>query len=414
MIFRECLLSKYRCKLQKDRDYELFFNVTNIIDEYQLNRYLIRERNIDIIKYMWSKGVLNEDCILTAIEFNNKELVEFFLDNGVNIHYRNDVAIITAAEVGNLDILLYLIDKGADIHVNRDDIMHAAVYGNNIEVIRTLLNMGVSVMPHYSRIMYDAIKQSPIDIIRLLLDNSGVINPQNTLFSHLAIIRCNIEIFELLLDRGLIIDYKSHNTLGIIIEKGEYEMLRYLKGIINQGVATRELLLAVQHSRLEILKYLIENGQDPNSGCGKLLVSTISNECEDGILELLIDKGADIHINNDEPLIQAIRMNNHRAIRLLLDRGSEIYLKNDNILISAILNNDSSIMDLLLNKGFSIHNMSAELLRCAIDSGLREMVIYLLKKGAHIKTMDEYKSLTCNKIIDSSLKASLLNSIPKK
>lgn len=69
--------------------------------------------------------------------------------NGVKEIFKGDVdiqaknsALRLAADYGYLDIVKYLVEQGADIHVKQDDAYTCAVYNGHIDVINYLKSKG--------------------------------------------------------------------------------------------------------------------------------------------------------------------------------------------------------------------------------------------------------------------------------
>jgi ankyrin repeat protein len=59
-------------------------------------------------------------------------------------------------------------------------------------------------------------------------------------------------------------------------------------------------------------------------------------------LKVLIDAGADIHINEDAPLFWALKVNNHAAVNLLLSLGNDFHV--DASVIAEYVNKNESVV----------------------------------------------------------------------
>ena len=104
----------------------------------------------------------------------------------------------------------------------------------------------------------------------------------------------------------------------------------------------------------------------------KMYNGMLCAECKNGNLErvrLLLDKGANIHSNDDEPLRNACENGNLEIVRLLLDKCGDIHALNDEPLRKACKNGHLEIVRLLLDKGASVNAQNYEALTIASRLG---------------------------------------------
>ena len=150
------------------------------------------------------------------------------------------------------------------------------------------------------------------------------------------------------------------------------------------------------------------------------------------IVELLIDKGADINIknNNDEALlIIAIKMNDQALVKLLIDKGADINVRksgNDTALLFAVDKNHQEIVKLLIEKGANLDSVNSngrtalnqaclsdyiKVAKILVDSGanldLAEAdgdtpLINILRNGRN-KNNDEFAKILINKGADVTI-----------
>jgi ankyrin repeat protein len=84
------------------------------------------------------------------------------------------------------------------------------------------------------------------------------------------------------------------------------------------------------------------------------------------IVELLLENGADIHVNNGEPLKLSSMHGHDDTVKLLLKNGADIHARQDTAIRSAIAHCRNSTIKLLIENGADIHAKN--------DSGLRRLV----------------------------------------
>ena len=146
---RECLESHrvdvVKLLVEKGRWYDnilidaIRYNYSNVIE------YLIESGKFtdDEIKKSIKVGNelrnhdMHEEFILAA-ESNNMDKVLYYLNQGVDIHYKKDLALTKAAYNGNLEMMKYFIDNGADIHTYNDFCFRYAQIKNHINIIEYL------------------------------------------------------------------------------------------------------------------------------------------------------------------------------------------------------------------------------------------------------------------------------------
>ena len=108
------------------------------------------------------------------------------------------------------------------------------------------------------------------------------------------------------------------------------------------------------------------------------------------VVELLLDRGANIHVNNDDALIWAARNGHIEVVKLLLDSGADIQAKYDKALIYASNNDNIEVVKLLLDRGVGINAVKNYALKWAANKGHIEIVKFLLDSGADIHADNEY------------------------
>ncbi len=92
------------------------------------------------------------------------------------------------------------------------------------------------------------------------------------------------------------------------------------------------LLIAIQKNKIDAVKFLLENGADPNYQRPDSITplrSAIDNENEK-IVALLLENGADVNIDNANgwvPLMSAARSGNLSIVKMLIDKGANVYAR---------------------------------------------------------------------------------------
>lgn len=160
--------------------------------------------------------------------------------------------------------------------------------------------------------------------------------------------------------------------------------INFVKIALNNGAYPREnyLLEASKNGHTEIVELLLEKGADIHAYDDRALVwATNGRHIE--TVRLLLEKGANVHANNDEALRIASGNDDAEIIRLLLDNGANINVFNGNELIWAIANNHVKFAKILIQNGLEI-NFRDGPLKIAVQHKRKEMVQFLLDHGADV------------------------------
>ena len=99
-------------------------------------------------------------------------------------------------------------------------------------------------------------------------------------------------------------------------------------------------------------------------------------------VKLALERGADVHVNNDEALYQASYWGYKDAVELLLKNGADIHSQ-DNLAWAAQWGY-KDVVELLLKNGADVHANDDLALSQAAWYGNRDIVELLLKNGANI------------------------------
>ncbi|AYV85138.1 MAG: repeat protein [Satyrvirus sp.] len=110
--------------------------------------------------------------------------------------------------------------------------------------------------------------------------------------------------------------------------------------------------------------------------------ASVNNHLE--IVKYVIEKGADIHAENDQALRKASRNGHLEIVKLLIEKGANIHAVNDGALHGASFNGHLEIVKLLTENGADIHAENDRALQWASENGHLEIVKLLIDKGANI------------------------------
>jgi ankyrin repeat protein len=372
--------------------------------------------------------------LILAAEIGNVEAARLLADKGANIHAHSsdgyDV-VAYAALHGKKEMVQFLFDRGAKVTpVSSFGDLLAAANGGLPELavlaIATGANVNAEVDPIYIipffRVLHrdtvstvvggrKALRTTFSDTMCLMMNDAGLrMSPLRT-----AVINRREEIAAFLLDKG--IDFSTTANRTAIYEAVANRLPETLRLALEKGFDVKVIMDTSQFKMnafalacdlyplkgdSEVIDLLLRNGINVNAkdagGRTELKKACIYNN-KTGLVKLLLDRGADIEIGDEEnttPLIQAAYNGCDETITLLLDRGANVNatetvtrknsVKGRTALMAAALRGQvGSVYLLLAGKGIRINAKDDEgktALKYAIEKNQTAIIDLLKKAGA--------------------------------
>ncbi len=171
-----------------------------------------------------------------------------------------------------------------------------------------------------------------------------------------------LELFiKILQSENMDLEYDNNLFFKSAIRSQSYDIFHYL---LNNGINVaaennfiiKNLFLNVNFS---FIKMLIDRGADIKSVLHmlpQLCGSTISYQLEK--IKYLIDSGADIHQNNDQPLLVAVAYGNDDIAIYLIENGADVHADNDYALRFSVRHRNIKMVEYLLKAGADVTKIS--------------------------------------------------------
>jgi ankyrin repeat protein len=115
--------------------------------------------------------------------------------------------------------------------------------------------------------------------------------------------------------------------------------------------------------------------------------AAISGSAE--VVQVLIDSGVDPTVQNNEPLVEAATLGHEGVVKVLLRAGADARARNCTCLIMASARGFDSIVTLLLEAGADVHASDDEALICACLMGHVNAARTLLDAGADVHARED-------------------------
>jgi len=254
-----------------------------------------------------------ENAMNTLIKRNNYTMMEYLIEVGENLNQgdKNYNPLIISVGYNNYKLLNYLLSYGADVNEGSElrTPLTVAIENCNLNVIKILIKYGADVNKpdSYSTPLNWAIYYSNLDKVQYLIEEGAALNNND---------------YDLPLNYAA--ERKKKDIVNYLLTLGEDINKKNKDG-------NTPLISAIDCEKpdLDFIKFLIENGADPNIECKDhtpLSLAIKNNNFK--IANYLINLGVDINKpnskNNDTPLDVAIENNNLNIIKTLIENNANI------------------------------------------------------------------------------------------
>lgn len=320
------------------------------------------------------------------------QVVKDLIERGADVNARDSggsTPLIHASRSANLEFIKYLIENGAD--VNARDKMGYTPLGNACDLAR--------INGHW-------------ELVKLLIQHGATAEDWSSVIGS-----GNLEIVKLLVEHGaktrdfdipqssVALGMGVKTPLMVAAESGKLDIARYL---IEQGsdVNARDsyytpLIYAILSGNKDVVKYLVETAKADVNALSKENLSPITYaarsdkfndaDCKE-VIESLVVNGADVNIKDGvsfyTPLIYAAERGNMEVVKYLVENGA-IVKQSDLIDLTALMvasqNGHLNVVRYLLDHNADVNeqNKNHETpIIFAAKNGHLEVVKLLIQKGA--------------------------------
>ena len=324
-------LNQYGFSIDND-DYKKLYKKLRKLSNEEIFLYAVENGYVTLVESILSSGkfyrYVGEKALRLAAEKGRLAVVELLLEHGAAINSDVvDQALRLAAEKGQLAVVELLLDRGADINSDDgDEAFRLAAQQGHLAVVELLLERGADVdgvpSDSYNALILAA-EEGHLAMVELLLAHGANVHVRKDTALTLAAGNGHLDVVELLLDAGAaIIDDDGDNPFGWAAKNG--------------------------HSA--VMKVLLDHGKYPQIYVDRALAEASQKD----VVELLLDYGADLHVDNDYALISAAGEGHLAIIKLLLYHGADLHANNDEALRWAATNGKLAVVELLLDRGAKI------------------------------------------------------------
>lgn len=195
--------------------------------------------------------------------------------------------------------------------------------------------------------------------------------------------------------KNMLETYKNNKTMMFLFDlsislkqaafKGHLEiaelLVKYGANInVDQG---EPLSVASQEGKFDVVKYLVSKGANVQAE-NNFAIRKSSERGHYEIVKFLYENGADIHAENNYALRKACERQHFEIVQYLIQQGADVNVDDDFCLRKIVNLNNLQIMKLLIDNGANIHVDNDYILRYATDYNFYDITEYLIKKGVDI------------------------------
>jgi len=403
------LLLKYGAKINKEDFYATIRLSNGTYYDYSIN-------------YNFAQNVLQELINQGVSSDVDKALEQAILGNSSNTYELvnsgefkdEDIQIITffTAAFGSVETLKLLEEKGCDINRlddNRRSLLMIAAHYGNLDMVKYLVDRGLNIErgdpetdTYDEKPLYLAVLNNHYDVAEYLIGKGASLKPfpedmpVNDCLCEAAL-NCNIEMMDLLISNGYNFSEdrfleSAFQAITSELDKNESveKQISAIKFLVSKGFDINKVPFK---ENLDLCKYLVENraslSADDNHG---VLTNVLkSSDC----IKYLIENGANPNevFLGGSVLSNAIIQGRFDAVQTLVENGAEI---GSNEINCASECGSENILKYLFEQGVNI-NLQDENgqtpLMSAAKSGWDKNIEIILEYGADISIKD-IKSMT--------------------
>ena len=142
-----------------------------------INDFSIKTENLELLIYLLENNFLTNITALSfAVEYGKIKIVEFLVENNLNIITIFNYSLTVASSKGYIEVVKYLVKHGADIHYRDDSALKEASLKGHLEVVKCLIENGANIYTNDNFIFKWPSKYIRIEIAKYLVNNGADIN----------------------------------------------------------------------------------------------------------------------------------------------------------------------------------------------------------------------------------------------
>jgi ankyrin repeat protein len=328
------------------------------------------------------------ELLIERINADDTEGVKALITEGVNIHYKNELALRTAADRYNTDLIRLLVDNGADVKVDENYVLRKICdrTGLDIEVdvdfVRYLVSKGADIRVNNDELLQTAARVNNLLLFKYLLDKGADIHVNQDYPLYIAMERGLNDIIEESIHRSADVNAREGYPIKKASERGHLITIMYLKDFgADIHVSDEEpLKLAALHGHLDVVKFFIENRceiDSENYYAFKIAAKNGHFELVEYLLPLVLD----FNVRYDAFLMAIINGGHYKIVTLLSDRGLTDENRDNGLALGSYYGHINIVKYLIRIFNVDPTSLNNLPIKSAIKFGYLDIIKTLLKAG---------------------------------
>jgi ankyrin repeat protein len=125
---------------------------------------------------MTNKNQLNDDLI-QASQHDNLINVKSLIEQGADIHTKDDESLIMSARYGHLEVVKYLLEQGSDVNAQFGQALKLSTENGHLEVVKYLVEHGADIHSYKDQALRWSAENGHLEVVKyLIIDCNMVIN----------------------------------------------------------------------------------------------------------------------------------------------------------------------------------------------------------------------------------------------
>lgn len=358
---------------------------------------------IDLIEDGCDMHAKNDLAFRMACQNGNIELVKLFVEYGIDVCRTDNLAIREACDKGHMNVVKYLMesDRVNDINLLNNNLMCYATSNGHLELAKYLVEKGVNIHTSKSCPLRVASENGHLELVKYLVgihDNmpcalyGAIKKKQNDIIKYLVDEKINVEITDVMFENVLKDDknklsfmvffveiminsgWNKSDMLNVISKYGNVELAKYMVDDKGADILDKSLSIAAYNGHIDMVKYLYENGVRSPTAVNDSILEASMNSNSVEIVKYLFEKCPDIYIDGKRGAIYD-ESNNGAIFTASCARGTDVIrFIFEKILESGV---DYDYTDNILRAFWTDY---CEVIKMFYDGGVRVDEIYVANK----------------------------------
>jgi len=331
-------------------------------------------------------GILLQYCtwlLPLAASLGYLQVLRCMVAVGVDARCANDLALRKSAAKGHVKVVKYLVSLGADPKADDDFALRASARNGHLKTVKYLVYVGANAHSYGDYALRACASTGQLEMVQYLLSLNNDTNVMNAALVNAAS-GGMLHIVQHLTLAGANPNAYDYAALHSAILAGHADVVKFLLALpdvnIHHVSVSAALIFAANANHVEVTELLLKKGADVHIR-DDILLRDASARGQVGLVKLLLSYKAGVHVHDDVPLRVSAVKGHLQVVKLLLSHGANIHARCDAALRASAGIGHLKMVEYLLSQGADVDAVHCQALWLSADAG-HDDVVQLLQ--AHI------------------------------